>query len=101
MLAALFHAKDVGKTMTARIAGLSKRRIFFELEPTMAEGGLSIDDLPGAFELDDAGHRLTARGSGLSYHLGDRLDVVIDSTDPVRGQINVRLAPTQKAEEKE
>ena len=101
MLAALFHAKDVGKTMTARIAGLSKRRIFFELEPTMAEGGLSIDDLPGTFELDDAGHRLTARGSGLSYHLGDRLDVVIDSTDPVRGQINVRLAPTQKGEDKE
>jgi len=101
MLAALFHAKDVGKTITARIAGLSKRRIFFELEPTMAEGGLSIDDLPGAFELDDAGHRLTARGSGLSYHLGDRLDVVIESTDPVRGQINVRLAPNLESAEEE
>ncbi|PIP01601.1 MAG: ribonuclease R [Zetaproteobacteria bacterium CG12_big_fil_rev_8_21_14_0_65_54_13] len=92
MLAALFHSKDVGKTMPARIAGLTKRRIFFELEPTLAEGGLNVDDLPGAFELDESGHQLAARRGGAAYHLGDRMDVIIDSTDPVRGQINVRLA---------
>ncbi|WP_238701130.1 ribonuclease R [Mariprofundus erugo] len=92
MLAALFHHKDIGKVMQARIAGLSKRRIFFEIEPTMAEGSLAIDDLPGAFVLDESGHRLTARRGGASYHLGDQLDVVIESTDPVRGSINVRLA---------
>ena len=92
MLAALFHAKDVGKTMEARISGLTKRRIFFELEPTMAEGGLNVDDLPGAFVLDDKGHQLTSRAGGLSYHLGDKLNVVIESTDPVRGMINVRMA---------
>ena len=95
MLAALFHSKDVGKTMPARISGLTKRRIFFEIEPTMAEAGLAVDDLPGAFELDETGHRLAARRGGSAYHLGDRLDVVIDSTDPVRGQINVRLAGEQ------
>lgn len=95
MLAALFHSKDVGKVMPARISGLTKRRIFFEIEPTMAEGGLAVDDLPGAFELDETGHRLAARRGGSAYHLGDRLDVVIDSTDPVRGQINVRLAGEQ------
>ncbi|WP_370465474.1 ribonuclease R [Mariprofundus sp. NF] len=92
MLAALFHQKDVGKTMSARIAGLTKRRIFFELEPTMAEGGLSVDDLPGSFELDETGHQLIAKRGGASYHLGDQLDVVIDSVDPVRGAINLRLA---------
>jgi len=95
MLAALFLSKDVGKTMAARISGLTKRRIFFEIEPTLAEGGLSVDDLPGAFELDDSGHRLVARRGGASYQLGDRLDVIIDSTDPVRGQINLRLAGQQ------
>jgi len=92
MLAALFHSKDVGKTMPARISGLTKRRIFFEIEPTMAEGSLDVDALSGAFVLDDKGHCLAARQGGRAYHLGDRLDVVIDSTDPVRGQINVRLA---------
>jgi len=92
MLAALFHSKDVGKTMPARISGLTKRRIFFEIEPTMAEGSLDVDALSGAFVLDDKGHSLAARKGGRAYHLGDKLDVVIDSTDPVRGQINVRLA---------
>lgn len=92
MLAALFHSKDIGKTMSARISGLTKRRIFFELETTMAEGSLSVDELEGAFILDDTGHRLTAGRSGASYHLGDQLDVVIDSTDPVRGIIHVTLA---------
>ncbi len=92
MLAALFHSKDIGKIMPARISGLTKRRIFFELEPTMAEGSLDVDELSGAFVLDDKGHSLAARKGGRAYHLGDKLDVVIDSTDPVRGQINVRLA---------
>ena len=91
MLAALFHAKDVGETMGARISGLSKRRIFFELEGTTAEASLDVDELPGAFVLDETGHRLASKHSGHSYHLGDQLDVVIDSTDPVRGQITVRL----------
>jgi len=94
MLAALFHSKDVGKTLPARISGLTKRRIFFELEPTMAEASLDVDALSGAFVLDERGHSLAARKGGRAYHLGDRLDVVIDSTDPVRGQINVRLAET-------
>lgn len=92
MLAALFHHKDIGTVLPARISGLSKRRIFFEIEPTMAEGSLAIDDLPGAFVLDESGHRLSARRGGASYHLGDRLDVLIESTDPVRGSIHVRLA---------
>jgi len=92
MLAALFHAKDVGKTMSARISGLTKRRIFFELESTMAEGSLDVDALPGTFVLDETGHSLASKRSGHAYHLGDQLDVVIDSADPVRGQITVSLA---------
>ncbi len=93
MLAALFHAKDVGKTMSARISGLTKRRIFFELESTMAEGSLDVDALPGTFVLDETGHSLASKRSGHAYHLGDQLEVVIDSTDPVRGQITVSLTP--------
>ncbi|RLL52183.1 ribonuclease R [Mariprofundus sp. EBB-1] len=91
MLAALFHAKDVGKTMSARISGLTKRRIFFELEGTMAEASLDVDDLTGAFILDEMGHTLASKHSGHAYHLGETLDVVIESTDPVRGQILARL----------
>ncbi len=92
MLAALYHQKNVGETMPAMISGVTKRRIFVELEPTLAEGSLSVDDLGGVFVLDEANHRLHARRGGVNYGLGDKVEVVIESTDPVRGLINVTLA---------
>jgi len=93
MLAALFHHKDIGKTMTARISGLTKRRLFFELQDTLAEASLDVDTLSGLFELDEKQHRLSAPRGGLSYALGDEIAVIIEATDPVRGLINVSLAP--------
>lgn len=92
MLAALYHQKDVGETMPAMISGVTKRRIFVELQPTLAEGSLSVDDLGGLFVLDEANHRLHARKGGINYALGDKVEVIIESTDPVRGLINVSLA---------
>jgi len=93
MLAALYHAKDVGSEFAAVISGMSKRRMFLELQPTLAEGSLSLDSLGSQYILDDTGHRLVARRGGHAYHLGDRLRVRIESTDPVRGLINVTLEP--------
>jgi len=95
MLAALYHRKDVGQHMSAMISGVTKRRIFVELEPTLAEGSLSLDDLGGLFVLDETNHRLHARKGGVNYGLGDKVEVVIESTDPVRGLINVSLAEMQ------
>jgi len=96
MFAALYHHKDIGKTIDARISGLTKRRIFFELQPTLAEAALDIDALSGLFDLDEKHHRLAARRGGKSYSLGDAVPVVIESTDPVRGQINVSIAKPTK-----
>ncbi len=96
MLAALYHQKDVGKVLNARISGLTKRRIFFELEETLAEGSLDVDALSGLFELDERGHRLVARQGGMAYALGDAVRVRIDAADPVRGQISVSLAPDER-----
>ena len=93
MLAALYHAKDVGTDFEAVISGMSKRRMFVELRPTLAEGSLSLDALGSQYILDETGHRLVARRGGHAYHLGDRLRVRIESTDPVRGLINVALEP--------
>jgi len=91
MLAALYHGKDIGKTMSARISGLSKRRIFLELDESLAEASMSVDDLGGMFTHDEVHHRLVAKRGGQVLSLGDQLEVVLDSTDPVRGMIQVRL----------
>ena len=97
MLAALYHAKDVGEEFDAVISGMSKRRLFVELQPTLAEGSLSLDTLGSQYILDETGHRLVARRGGHAYHLGDRLRVRLESTDPVRGLINVALEPATAA----
>jgi len=91
MLAALYHAKDVGKTMQATISGLSKRRVFFELEHSLAEASMSVDDLSGVYSHDEVHHRLVAKQGGQVLNLGDQLAVMLDATDPVRGMIQVHL----------
>ena len=89
MLAALYHQKDVGKTMQAVISGMSKRRLFVELADTLAEASLPLEALGHEFTLDESMHRLFARHGQASFGLGDTIEVRIDSTDPIRGLINV------------
>ncbi|MDQ6991626.1 MAG: ribonuclease R [Mariprofundaceae bacterium] len=91
MLAALYHANDVGKTMKATISGLTKRRLFFELEGSLAEAEMPVDDLNGLYEHDDVHHRLVSQDGGEAFNLGDQREVMLDSTDPVRGMIRVHI----------
>jgi len=101
MLAALYHHKDVGREMPARISGMSQRRIFFELQESLAEAGMPSEMLEGSYELDESGHRLVSRTSGHAWQLGDEVTLRIDSTDPVRGQINVTLILSDTPTEEE
>jgi ribonuclease R len=92
MLAALYHQKDIGKTMEAVVSGVTKRKIFFAFKATLAEAVLDVDELQGSFALDEVHHRLTAKRGGFQIGLGDTVQVEIQSTDAVRGQISVALA---------
>ncbi len=94
MLAALYHKKDIGKVMDAVVSGVTKRRVFLALKETLAEASLDVDDLQGSFSLDEVHHRLTAKRGGFQIGLGDVVQVVIQTTDAVRGQIGVSLAKT-------
>ncbi|RMG92595.1 MAG: ribonuclease R [Zetaproteobacteria bacterium] len=91
MLAALYHQRHVGEEMQAIVSGLSKRRVFVELQPSLAEGSLSLDDLDGEYLLDERAHRLYARHGRGSIGLGDTIRVRLERTDPVRGRIDVSL----------
>jgi len=95
-LAALYHRKDVGNTFEAVISGLLEHRIFLELQPTLAEASLSVDELGGSYLLDRKSHKLVARQGGHALTLGDRVTVRITATDPVRGRIDVSLLPPGK-----
>jgi len=100
MLGALFHAGDVGKRFKAVISGMSKRRFFVEIEDSLAEASVDIEDLGRGYILDEKNHRLVARHGGHMFNLGDEVVVEIQSTDPVRGIINIILVPEEKTEPK-
>ncbi|MES0370643.1 MAG: ribonuclease R [Mariprofundaceae bacterium] len=96
MLGALYHAKDAGKQFKAIVSGMTKRRVFVEIESSLAEASIAVDELGGIFVLDEKNHRLVAKHGGLTISLGDELDVEITSTDPVRGVINISLIAQEK-----
>ncbi len=96
MLGALYHAKDVGKTFKAIVSGITKRRVFVEIESSLAEASIAVDELGGLFVLDEKNHRLVAKRGGMMINLGDELNVEITSTDPVRGVINISLVTPEK-----
>jgi ribonuclease R len=98
MLGALYHAKDVGKTFKAIVSGMTKRRIFVEIESSLAEASIAVDDLGKLFVLDEKNHRLVAKRGGFMINLGDELDIEITSTDPVRGVINISLVTPEKSQ---
>jgi len=99
MFAALYHQKDVGEIMPARISGLTQRRLFFELESTLAEASMPSDTLSGPFELDETTQQLVSKRNHMTYKLGDPVMLRIESTDPVRGLINVSLVENSETEE--
>ena len=96
MLSALYHAKDAGNQFKAIVSGITKRRVFVEIEESLAEASLAVDDLGSMLVLDEKNHRLTARRGGFTINLGDELDIEIISTDPVRGMINIALVTPNK-----
>jgi ribonuclease R len=98
MLGALYHVKDVGKTFKAIVSGITKRRIFVEIESSLAEASIAVDDLGKLFVLDEKNHRLVAKRGGFTINLGDELDIEITSTDPARGVISVSLVTAEKSD---
>ncbi|MDQ6979784.1 MAG: ribonuclease R [Mariprofundaceae bacterium] len=91
MLAALYHGQHTGEEMVALVSGITKRRVFFELLESCAEGSIALDKLPGDFEWDEHRHCLRSPRGGLLLSLGDTVTVRIDNCDPTLGQINLSL----------
>ena len=90
MLAALYHEKDVGRVLPARVSGVTKNRVFFELADTLADASMPAERIFANCVLDEARHRLVAP-HGTSIGLGDAVKVRVDATDPARGTIDVTL----------
>lgn len=81
-----FMSKRVGETFDGMITGLSRAGLFIRLHETGAEGLAPISRLGGErFVVDDDGYTMTGLASGLTFKLGEAVEVTLEETIPVKG----------------
>lgn len=101
-----FYLSRIGKVEIGTIVGMEEFGCFVELKETGAQGllptrMLSSPNAPGGssgdwFNFDEKHLRLTGEKSGISYELGQKLKVRIESVNVTKGYINLDLPPQQK-----
>ena len=84
--AALFMQDRVGATFQARVSGVTRFGLFVSLDETGASGLIPIKTLPADYyDHDEQRHRLQGRANGLTFNLGDSLDVTLMEASPITG----------------
>ena len=95
---AAFLADRVGVVFRGRISGVTRFGLFVNLDETGADGILPMRNLPQDFyDLDERGHRVIGRRSGMQLRVGDIVDVRLKETDKVSGGIVFEYAGQTKA----
>lgn len=85
---AAFLVERVGQVFVGRISGVTRFGLFVTLEETGADGLVPVASLPkDYYRHDEAGHRLVGEQSGLSFRLGDAVEVRLLDANPLTGGI--------------
>ena len=79
-------SKHIGDSFTARIAGVSRAGLFVALDDSGAEGLIPISRLgEERFFADENNMYLTGRTTGLTFRLGEAVEVELVEATPLRG----------------
>jgi ribonuclease R len=85
---ASFLAERVGAIETGRISGVTRFGLFVTLDETGADGLVPISSLPDDYYAhDERGHRLVGQTHGLTFRLGDKVEVRLLEASPLTGGI--------------
>lgn len=88
-----FMSDRVGETFDAQVSGLSRAGLFVRLKETGAEGLIPVSRLGAErFYADDDGFELKGSTTGLTYRLGQAIEVKLVETTPVKGGLLFTLA---------
>lgn len=87
-----FMSDKIGQTFEGKITGVTDWGLFVELDETKCEGLLHISQLPGSYSLNPKSKQMEARGGGINYHLGMKVDVVVKNVDLLKKQMDLILA---------
>ena len=84
--AAAYLADKIDETFQARVTGVHKAGVFVRVEGIGAEGLVPRAMLPDDFwEHDHGRHMLIGRSTGIEFRLGDTLEVILKSAEPISG----------------
>ncbi len=89
---AAYMADRVGDMFDARISGVTRFGLFVTVEENGASGIVPLASLPDdKWQLDEAGHGMTGRRTGLTFSLGQAVEVQLASATPRTGGMVFRL----------
>ncbi|MCA9243483.1 MAG: VacB/RNase II family 3'-5' exoribonuclease [Phycisphaerales bacterium] len=91
LLALEWIKSRIGETFPAVVSGLTRSGLFVQMDETLIEGFVPIEELPGEWYYDDATLRLFAVRGGRTITLGQALEVTVAAVDPARR--NLLLTP--------
>ena len=79
----------LGEKFEATVSSVTSFGLFCELENT-CEGLVPIGSLGGVFTFDEK--TLTLRSRDVSYRIGNRLTVMLEEVDVIRGKLGFSIA---------
>lgn len=89
---AAWMSQRIGKLFDARISGVTRFGLFVTVEENGASGIVPLASLPDdRWQLDEAGHGMTGRSTGLTFSLGQAVEVELVSATPRTGGMVFRL----------
>jgi len=89
---AAWMADRVGDMFDARISGVTRFGLFVTVEANGASGIIPLASLPDdRWQLDETGHGMTGRNTGLTFSLGQPVEVELLSATPRTGGMVFRL----------
>lgn len=94
---AAFLADRVGAVFSGAITGVTRAGLFVALDETGANGLLPISILPADYYVhDEARHALIGEATGLTWRLGEPIEVKLREATPVTGGLIFELAEPPK-----
>jgi len=83
---AAFMATRVGEVFEARISGVTRFGLFVTVQENGASGIVPLATLPDdRWQLDEAGHTMSGRNTGLTFSLGQAVEVRLSEAVPRTG----------------
>jgi ribonuclease R len=89
---AVYLSEQVGRVLPGRIGGVTRFGLFVTLDGSGGDGLVPISTLPDDYYVhDEKAHCLIGRSHGLTFHLGDAVDVRLVEANPLTGGIILEL----------